>query len=780
MSDKNKGISPFKDPAFLKGSANKRKTEISDKDINEFKEAFSDGDDVKTYTQKKEASDPPKEKPAAQEALYEIPSVDIDAFFEKLTGIPSSKEKTVRSNSAKEPSPAEKTRILSLGGLKRAPSSKASVNEHKNIRKNVRVLVKSKQSDKHILDIAPPEEEKTNIIDVLGTKKGEDIFEAVDRVLAKDGAGAAYAAAMESVSKRDKQERDKKAIVSGKKLRDKLIKQNNTRKLKLIFCVVLFILSLLLPLSAAVYTEGGALSFLFSDGARVYGIVKILILLLLTAIFFPSCVKGLKNLIKLSPDSNSILVTVFLFILIHDIALMILGSSDKGTFTCFAVFAAGINCLSEFFGTRTTLASLATVMKGKNLLSLQPVDRRQDAAAIAKGISDKGDPNILYSTDIELSDSLPEDEGAENLRNKKYTYSSIVSIVLGLVLSIAAFFMNGSAVFLVTVLLSVICFCSPVTVDVACTLLSYTVNRRLCRDGAAATSSEAVSLVGNAHGVTMDISDIFTAEVSSFRLAPGVFINRHTAALYTAAVLINGKSLAGKSFKSFIKQTESELEFTENLQYEEKLGFSAWIGDKRILVGNREMLIQHSIPAPDEREERHYAGNKFVMYLVVDGRLTASFLVNYKALSSVKSLTGEFNKTGLVLLLTSREPFLDHKEIAKRLSLESAAVKVLSGKSEAIISSYRSSKSYSLKGSLVCSKAGSGLMSLVVNSYKLHICDRLLFNLHFAGQLAAFLLLVLAVFLNMPVFFNPLTIIALELLWSICSYILTLNRAKIF
>ena len=142
------------------------------------------------------------------------------------------------------------------------------------------------------------------------------------------------------------------------------------------------------------------------------------------------------------------------------------------------------------------------------------------------------------------------------------------------------------------------------------------------------------------------------------------------------------------------------------------------------------MLIQHSIPAPDEREERHYAGNKFVMYLVVDGRLTASFLVNYKALSSVKSLTGEFNKTGLVLLLTSREPFLDHKEIAKRLSLESAAVKVLSGKSEAIISSYRSSKSYSLKGSLVCSKAGSGLMSLVVNSYKLHICDRLLFGIN--------------------------------------------------
>ena len=41
MSDKNKGISPFKDPAFLKGSANKRKTEISDKDIKDFNEEQS-------------------------------------------------------------------------------------------------------------------------------------------------------------------------------------------------------------------------------------------------------------------------------------------------------------------------------------------------------------------------------------------------------------------------------------------------------------------------------------------------------------------------------------------------------------------------------------------------------------------------------------------------------------------------------------------------------------------------------------------------------------------
>ena len=778
MSDKNKGISPFKDPAFLKGTANKRKTEISDKDRKDFRDAFGDGEEVKTYTPKKASSRVPDKKSTATDDLYKKPSVDIDAFFETLTGIPIPKDADIPKRDVSEPSSNEKTRVIGLGALRKAAGGKSPAEEDKNLKKNVRVLVKNKQSDQHILDFAIPDEEKTNIIDVLGAKKGEDIFAVVDKALTKDSDG--YAAAIESVNKKERRERDKKALAYANELRDKLIKKNNRRKLKLIFCIVFLILTIIFSLIPSLYTEGGALSFLFSGGAAVYGIINIVLLLILAAVFFRNYLQGAKQLIRLSPDSNSTLLIVSIFVLIYDITLLALGTAGEVNYTCFAVFAAGAACVSEFFGARTTLGTLSTAMKNKNLISIQPIDSTPDAVTVAKGITDKGDPNVLYSTDTEIIDSLPEEAEEQETQNKFYTYSSIAVTVIGLILGVAAFFMKGSALSLVTVLLSVICFCSPVTVKLTRTFLSYTVNRRLHRDGAAATSNEAIRLVGKAHGVAMDISDIFTAEVSSFKLAPAVFINRDTAALYAAAVLINGKSLMGKSFKSFIQQTEAELPVAENIQYEEKLGFSAWIGKKRVLVGNREMLVQHSIPAPDEREEKHYAGNRFTMYLVVGGRLTASFLVNYKALSSVKRLTGEFNKTGLVLLLTSREPFLDHKEIAKRLSVESAAVKVLSGKSESTVKAYRNAKSFTVKGGLICSKSGNGLMSLVVNSYKLYNCDRFLFNLHFAGQLAALILLILAVFLNMPVFFNPLAIIGLELFWSIASFALTFNRIKNF
>ena len=104
MSDKNKGISPFKDPAFLKGTANKRKTEISDKDRKDFRDAFGDGEEVKKYTPKKASSRIPDKKSTATEDLYKKPSEDIDAFFETLTGIPIPKDADIPKRDVSEPS----------------------------------------------------------------------------------------------------------------------------------------------------------------------------------------------------------------------------------------------------------------------------------------------------------------------------------------------------------------------------------------------------------------------------------------------------------------------------------------------------------------------------------------------------------------------------------------------------------------------------------------------------------------------------------------------------
>ncbi len=645
----------------------------------------------------------------------------------------------------------------------------------------MRVLVKSKQSDRHILDTVSDEEEKTNIIDVLSSVKNENIFDAVDKAVTKGGNSPLIAEAIETRNRNEKKKRDRQAILTGKALRASLIKKNATRKIQLIFVLALFFLSLILSVLPLFYSEGNLLEFMFGKGGLVFSVLNIILLIPLISVFYKNYLSGIKSIRNLTLNGDFALLTVTLFVLLHDISVLFLGTAGSpGTkfYTCFAAFAAGTVCITDYFNTRTALGSLTTVMKSKNLQSVQPVSLKKDAASLSKGITDSDEPLVLYSTDVEMGDSLTAEVGPRHNESRFYTYSFLAVVAVAFILYVFSFIVNKNATLSLGILLSTVCLCSPLTGRAACSLLNYVSNRQLNREGAAATHNEGIHLVGNAHCVTMDVSDVFTADVSAFRLVPGMLMKQNDAATVAAAVLINADTLPGRSFKDFVRQTGVELPLTENVQYEEKLGFSAWVSGKRVLIGNREMLIQHSIPAPDEREEKLYAGNKFVMYLVIEGRLTASFLVNYRTLSSVKQFSADFNKTGLVLMLTCKEPYLDHKEIAKRLYLESAAVKILSGKNEALVESYRKERITDLNGGLVCAKAGRGLLSVVVNAYNLYTRDKFLFNLHIAGQILAVCLTVLSCILNLSLFMSPALIIIFKLLWSLCAYMITTGKAK--
>lgn len=792
MSDRNQGISPFKDPAFLKGSDKTRRANVSADDINEFRKTFSDDEEVKRHTPA--AAKRPKAVQTApasakkEDDLYAVQQVDIDAIMRNISGTAVKKEGVASQSSAasrkKTEAPEGRTRSFSLNSSakKRINEAARASGEEKNIKKNVRVLVKNKQSDRHILDTARDDgEEKTNIIDVLSSVKNDNIFDAVDKGVTKGGNNSIVAEAMEARNRNERKKRDHEAILTGKALRGSLIKANNSRKTRLAFVLALFFLSLVLSLLPLFYSEGNLLEFMFGNGGLVYSIINIVLLTLLVAVFFKNYLNAIKSIrtLKLNGDFSLLVITVF--VLLHDISVLFLGTAGAAEtkfYTCFAVFAAGTVCITDYFNTRTALGSLTTVMKNKNLRSVQPVPDRKDAASLAKGITDSEDPLLLYSTDVEMGDSLTAEVGPRHNESRFYTYSLLAVILVAFVLYISSLIISRDATASLGILLSTICLCSPLTGRAAAALLNYISNRRLNREGAAATHNEGIHLIGNAHGITMDVSDIFTADVSGFRLAPGVLMKQNDAAIIAAAVLINAGTLPGKSFRDFISQIGAALPVTENVQYEEKLGFSAWVSGKRVLVGSREMLIQHSLPVPDEREEKLYAGNKFVMYLVIEGRVSASFLVNYRTLASVKQFSADFNKTGLVLLLTCKEPGLDYKEIAKRLYLESAAVRILSGKNEGIIEAYRKERITDLNGGLVCAKAGRGLLSLVINAYNLYNKDRFLFNLHLSGQIIAVCLIILSYILNLSLFASPAIIIIFKLIWSFCAYMITTGKSQ--
>ena len=64
-------------------------------------------------------------------------------------------------------------------------------------------------------------------------------------------------------------------------------------------------------------------------------------------------------------------------------------------------------------------------------------------------------------------------------------------------------------------------------------------------------------------------------------------------------------------------------------------------------------------------------------------------------------------------------------------------------------------------------------MHLIMGCYNSNACDRFILTMMLLGQLLGFIVLVLSPILNMPVFLNPVTIVALRLIWGAVTNFVT-------
>lgn len=67
------------------------------------------------------------------------------------------------------------------------------------------------------------------------------------------------------------------------------------------------------------------------------------------------------------------------------------------------------------------------------------------------------------------------------------------------------------------------------------------------------------------------------------------------------------------------------------------MGTSAWIYKRKVLVGNRDLLIRHGVNVPKESYEKRYTvKNRKALYLAVGGKVCAMFVVSYSADADLK------------------------------------------------------------------------------------------------------------------------------------------------
>lgn len=655
-------------------------------------------------------------------------------------------------------------------------SEKAVEVELKNTRRNLidnfRVLAKG-DSDKAILEHEPSGEAAQSLPDSIETVKGEDLFEAVAKAGKKKKASEFFKRGAKSIKAASQKAKKKQQMMSASALSKSFKKRRKKRDLQSKILFILAAVSLVFSIMASAYSPGGALDPLFGNGARVYIAISLVLLVAGSAVIYDVFKRCVETIISFKANSSVLAMLLAVFVAVHHIAMLVTGmypETGMTLYTTYVLFVFGVQCACEAYSISSWVKTISFMAKAGKLTGVQQIDNKADASALGHGICDNGEPKIWFGADVDIPTDLEEIMTKSALDEKFYSYSGIavllVSFVYALILSIttknAAAFTGG--------LISSVCLCLPLLRPFVTAAISKNINKGLVASFAAIAGLDACEDIGKANAVVFDTEDIFDGKISKFRRVPGCRMAVTDAIVYTASTLKGTKCILAKGFDEFLEQEKINLPEAEDVVYEERLGYSSWVAGRKVLVGNREMLVQHSVEVPSQEEEQAYSKGKSVMYVVVEGVIAATFIATYSVRAEVRRSINSFNKTGLILMLNTGDPCLNEAAVSARLGADIAAIKIISSNGSEIVSQYRSNQSARNDNGLVCAKKQKNLLSLVTAAHNMFSAQTLAMIINIVGIVFSFVLMVVCVLLKVSTGFSAITIIILQLAWNVGAY----------
>ncbi len=180
--------------------------------------------------------------------------------------------------------------------------------------------------------------------------------------------------------------------------------------------------------------------------------------------------------------------------------------------------------------------------------------------------------------------------------------------------------------------------------------------------------------------VMVDVSTLFpqgTTKLESIQITGESPIEE--ALQYAASLTQYAGSILKDIFSNAILTEEHMILPVENYAYNEGSGISGWIRNKRVLLGKREMMIEHSIeglPAVHKEEELTAGGNEAI-YLSVSGTVAAMFIVSLSAGKSVKKWLRELESEGIHLLVRSNDALLSQRRLSRMFGFPEDLLKII-------------------------------------------------------------------------------------------------------
>lgn len=398
---------------------------------------------------------------------------------------------------------------------------------------------------------------------------------------------------------------------------------------------------------------------------------------------FSACANELK---KRKLGRNTALIFVILFSFIQ----LIVGAFSQSAIIswsfvyviCIALFS-GLLSISEKKKLETDYYNFDFLIKNNSRLrAAVKLENEQNALMISRGLMlDK--PELRYSSRIKFAGRFV--ELTKLCEPADFVMNRLIPMIF--IAAVAAFvinwFVSKNIYSAFSYMLLVMLVGTPFYAYNASQKSLENTNDKLRAEGAFISGYEAAENVSKTNAVIIDAKDLFAEDdVRFYGTTCKLFNNMPIidAFVYAASMTKKAQSSMYRLFLSTIVGTEKEkmLLPVEAFIYEEKLGCSGLINNQRVLFGNRELLLTHNVNIAKRYEDELVPAGKNAVYLAVEGKPAAMFIVGHSINDKTKEMFSKIKKIELPLIIRTTDPQINDDFFEKICGLPKNFVKIMS------------------------------------------------------------------------------------------------------
>lgn len=301
------------------------------------------------------------------------------------------------------------------------------------------------------------------------------------------------------------------------------------------------------------------------------------------------------------------------------------------------------------------------------------------AEDFTRGALNNRAPHFVMNRKTPFLSSFLQESFTRDVADQQARYLLPAAGAFALIAAVAAFFLGGDLFNALTVFSGTLIVGAGASASLAAAVPFALAQKDLSRQGGAVLGYRAVVDYSEVNSMLISANDLFrTNDVTLYGIKTFSNMAIDRAILDATSVLCETKSILGGIFLNIISDRKDYLDPVDTLIYEDGMGISAWIKDRRVLIGSRELMINHNIDVPSrDYESRYLAQNRNLIYLSAAGELSAVFVIGVTGNDTSRNMLVDLYNHDITAIIKTVDPILTREQLAAIFEMPEDAFRVI-------------------------------------------------------------------------------------------------------